>query len=81
MIAPHSASTACTVAPQRSMTSFMRPPNTPLTQTSTSSPASRRLVEMASMPAIPVAETGKVSLFPVWYTWRNIWQTSSMIPM
>ncbi len=38
-----------------------------------------RLVAIASIPAIPVADTGKVSLFFVWNVSRSISQVSSMI--
>ena len=60
---PQGASIACTVAPQRSITSFMRVPKTPLTQTMTSSPGSIRLTATHSIPAMPVPLTGNVSGF------------------
>ena len=62
---PHGASMAWTVAPQRSITSFMRVPKTPLTHTIASSPGSSRLTARHSMPAMPVPLTGKVSAFLV----------------
>jgi hypothetical protein len=43
----------------------MRSPNTPLTPTTTTSPGATTLQSVASMPADPVAETGKVRAFSV----------------
>ena len=80
MIVPHSASTLVTVAPQRSATSHMRVPNTPLTPMSTSSPGSSRLTKQASIPALPVALTGNVISFSVWKTCRSIDLISSIKP-
>ena len=79
-MSPQVASTACTVAPQRSITSFIRVPKTPLTQTMTSSPGSIRLTTH-SMPAMPVPLTGNVSGFFVRKTCRSNSQVSSMIAM
>ena len=67
--------------PARCIMSTMRPPNTPLTPTMASSPVSSRLVTTHSIPAIPVAETGKVMAFLVWKTSRSRAQVSSMISM
>ncbi len=49
----------------------MRVPNTPLTTTATWSPGSMRLTKQASMPALPVPDTGMVSAFSVWKTSRS----------
>ena len=59
----------------------MRVPKTPLTQTIASSPGSIRFVTTHSIPAMPVAETGKVSAFSVSKTLRSFTQVESMISM
>ena len=59
----------------------MRAPNTPLTPMTTSSPGSSRLTKQASMPALPVALTGKVISFSVWKICRSIDFISSIMPM
>ncbi len=58
---PHSCSTTTASAPQRCTFSFMRPPKTPLTQTTTVSPGCTRLTKQASMPTEPGPEIGIVS--------------------
>src|SRR5680860_1308304 len=65
MIRPQGASTVETSAPARRATSAKRPPNTPLTPTTTRSPGSTRLTTTASRPALPVPDTGKVTRLPV----------------
>ncbi len=60
---PHSCSTATTSAPQRAATSHIRCPNRPLTATTTTSPGCTVLTKAASMPAEPVAESGRVRAF------------------
>ena len=65
---PYGRSIAVTSAPARSATSSIRPPKTPLTQTSILSPGSIRLTTTASIPAEPVPETASVSRFLVWKT-------------
>ena len=62
---PHGASTRTTSAPQRDATSHIRSPNTPFTPITTASPGRTKLTKEASMPAEPVALTGKVSGFAV----------------
>ena len=57
---PQGRSIRVTFAPARPATSFMRPPNTPLTQTTIESPGSIRLTTVASMPADPVPLTANV---------------------
>jgi hypothetical protein len=52
-----------TCAPARWATSAIRWPKTPLTQTTIVSPGSMRLTTHVSIPALPVALTGKVSSF------------------
>jgi hypothetical protein len=63
---PHSWSTITGMPPQRSTFSIMRPPNTPLRQTTTLSPGATRLTKQYSMPTEPGPDTGKVSAFFVW---------------
>ena len=60
---PQGRSIRVTFAPARSATSTMRPPKTPLTQTSIESPGSIRLTTAASMPAEPVPLTASVISF------------------
>ena len=57
---PHSWSTRTTSAPWRPATSTMRSPKSPLTATTTTSPGETVLTKAASMPADPVAESGRV---------------------
>ncbi len=64
-------SIAVTCAPARSATSTIRPPKTPLTQTSILSPGSIRLTTTASIPAEPVPETAIVKRFSVRKTCRR----------
>src|SRR5208282_5564346 len=78
MMLPHGASTRVTRAPQRSATSHIRVPNTPLTPMMTSSPGSIKLTKQNSMPALPVPLTGKVISFWVRKTCRNMVLTSSI---
>ena len=78
---PHSVSMTTGVPPQRSTTSAMRVPKTPLTPTTTSSPGSTRLTKHVSMPALPVPEMGSVNAFPVWNTCRRRVLVSSIRPM
>ena len=59
--------------------SAMRVPKTPFTQTSTVSPSSMRFTRQASMPALPVPDTGKVSSLSVWNSQRSMALLSSMI--
>ena len=78
MICPQGDSTLVTFAPQRSATSHMRVPKTPLTPMMTSSPGSMRLTQQNSMPALPVPLTGKVMSFFVMNTARSIVLISSI---
>ena len=71
MAFPQATSTRCTVAPARDATSHMRPPNTPFTPMTTSSPGRTTLTNAASMPAEPVALTGNVNWFAVRNTVRS----------
>ena len=80
MMRPHGASAFVTFAPQRSATSTMRAPKTPLTPMTTSSPGSMRLTQQNSMPALPVPLIGNVISFFVRNTWRSIVLFSSIIP-
>ena len=59
--------------------SASRPPNTPLTQTSTRSPGSTRFGTVASCPAEPVPLIAIVMRFFVRNTSRSIDCSSSMI--
>ena len=68
---PHSASMGMTSAPNRPAQSTMRVPNTPLTTIATWSPGSTRLTKQASMPELPVPDTGIVSALSVRKTARN----------
>ena len=43
----------------------MRTPNRPLTPQTTRSPGSTKFATIASMPALPVPETGSVAMFSV----------------
>ncbi len=76
--APHSLSTRVTRAPARAATSHMRSPNTPATPTTTPSPGSRRFTRHASMPAEPVALSGRVSGLSVPKSRRSRSCTSSI---
>ena len=57
-ISPISASTRGTRAPARSAIVEIRSPKTPFTATSAVSPGSSRFTRHASMPALPVPESG-----------------------
>ena len=57
---PNGRSIVVTCAPARPATSAMRPPKTPLTQTSILSPGSIRLTTQVSIPALPVPLTASV---------------------
>ena len=81
MMQPHSASTFVTLAPQRSATSAIRAPNTPLIPTTTSSPGSIKFTKQNSIPALPVPLTGKVISFFVINISRNIAFMSSIMPI
>ena len=63
---PHSSSTTIGMPPARSTFSIMRPPNTPLRQTTTLSPGATMFTKQYSMPTEPGPETGKVRAFFVW---------------
>ena len=76
---PHSCSTATTSAPQRAATSVIRWPKSPLTATTTTSPGCTVLTNAASMPAEPVALSGRVRALSVPQTVRSISHVSSMI--
>ena len=55
----------------------MRPPNTPFTQMTALSPGSMMLQTDASIAALPVPDTGKVTWFSVLNKSRSIdWQSS-----
>ncbi len=75
---PHSCSTGTTSAPQRAATSHIRCPKRPLTATTTTSPGWTVLTNAASIPALPVALSGRVRAFDVPQTVRSISQVSSM---
>src|SRR5262249_41822387 len=77
--APHGASTRTTVAPARAATSAIRPPKTPFTHTTISSPGSTRLTTHPSMPALPVPEIGMVRSLVVPKTTRSRAFTSSIM--
>ena len=76
---PHSCSTATTSAPHRAATSVIRWPKSPLTATTTTSPGWTVLTNAASMPADPVALSGRVRAFVVPQAVRSIAHVSSMI--
>ena len=78
---PQGHSTTSTRAPRRVATSTMREQNTPLLTISTSSPRSTRLTKVASMPAEPVPEMGKVTAFLVLHTARSCSCMASMTLM
>ena len=59
---PHPFSTFVTSTPIREASSAMRWPKKPAAHTTSRSPGSRRLPSTASMPAMPVPETARVSL-------------------
>ena len=58
----------------------MRCENMPFTQQMASSPASREFITDASMPPEPDADSGNVTRFSVWKTWRSRVCVSSMQP-
>ena len=62
---PHSCSTATTSAPHRAATSHIRCPKRPLTAITTTSPGWTVLTKAASMPAEPVAHSGRVRALAV----------------
>ena len=64
---PQLSSTITATPPARSTFSIMRPPNTPLRQTTTLSPGATILTKQYSMPTEPGPDTGNVSGFFVWY--------------
>ncbi len=74
---PHSCSTATTSAPVREATSTIRWPNRPLTATTATSPGPRVLTKAASMPADPVADSGRVRRLAVPNTVRSRSEVSS----
>ena len=59
----------------------MREQNTPLLTISTSSPRSTKLTKVASIPAEPVPEMGKVTAFLVLHTARSCSCMASMTLM
>lgn len=76
---PYGKSTHTTSAPQRAATSHIRSPNSPLTATTTTSPSSTVLTNAASMPAEPVALSGRVRRLSVPQTVRRPSQALSMM--
>ena len=56
----------------------MRWPNSPLTATTTTSPSCTVFTNDASMPAEPVADSGRVRALSVPHTWRSRSQVSSI---
>ena len=78
-ISPNGRSMIVTCAPARPATSAMRPPKTPLTQTTILSPGSIKLTTHVSIPALPVPLTASVSSLVVRKTCRSIACISVMI--
>jgi hypothetical protein len=74
---PHSWSTVTTSAPVREATSAIRWPKSPLTATMATSPGPSVLTNAASMPADPVADSGRVRRFCVPKTVRSRSDVSS----
>ena len=68
---PNGKSTRVTSAPQRAATSHIRSPNRPLTAITTGSPGFTKFTNAASMPAEPVADSGRVRRFSVPHTFRS----------
>jgi hypothetical protein len=75
---PQSASTRTTSAPARRRASDIRSPNSPFTPTTTRSPARTKLHTIASIPALPVPDTGRVARLAVTNVSRSIWAVSFM---